>query len=546
MRSPVDTAINARDWQSWWSHTKNSPILPNSGLSVSNALFMLGVILSALLVAVMMGTGKMPLAIAGALLLIIFSFGAVLVRQVRLEVLVGWAMIPIILAYPPSKSPVGPLPAPNSVRLLLIAILAGLIFLNPASSEERKTSRSTLFFRAIHVLLILITGLSAFFVSGDTVGDPGGDWANTVLLIVGAGLVSTFFKSPRLIIQTMANAARPLAIILGVIAITEYLMGASLYGIAMRVDGLDRRAPGPFYSAEVLGYFFSILAALVLYHSNRFEQSRSSKVLNNLALAFCVLGTVVTFFRSGWLSLIAVGLVYLVFHLPSLNRIKRFVQWLVVLSPAFVLVIALVMVTLQDSRGSGSPIPFLDTIQERINGDSSQNSAGNRTTLAKSALLMVQEFPFTGVGFGQYPTQMLRYVPNNLPAEQFEVIYKAYDVSDWQGKVAHNSYVQLVAECGIPALILLLLTQIMPMIALFARRRQLGSDAPGYLFLAIAIFASTATSFMSQSMLYYGDSALVWTGLLLGVLMRVADPVQTWATPELGVNPDDIWSPPPS
>jgi O-antigen ligase len=546
LRSPVDTIINPRDWQSWWAHVKDRPIRPNGHLSISQLLFFLGVILSGLMVATMMGTGKMPLAIAGALVLIIVSFGAVLVRQVRLEVLVGWLMIPVILSYPPSKSQIGPLPAPNSVRMFLVAILAGLIFLNPASSEERKSSKTTNFYRAIHVLLLVITGLSAFFVGTDTVGQPGGDWANTVLLIVGAGFVATFFKSPRLILQTMANAARPMAIILGVIAITEYFLGASLYGLAMRVDGLDRRAPGPFYSAEVLGYFFSILAALVLYHASRLEQSRSSKVLNNLALLFCALGTVVTFFRSGWFSLIAVGVVYLAFHLPSLDRIKRFVQWMVLLSPALVLVAALITVTVQDARGSASAIPFLDTLQERLNGDSSQNSAGNRTTLAKSAWLMVEQFPFTGVGFGQYPTQMLRYIPNNLPAEQFEVIYKAYDVSDWQGKVAHNSYVQLVAECGIPALLLLVLTQAMPMFVLFLRRRQLKAEASGYLFLAIAIFASTATSFMSQSMLYYGDAALVWTGLLLGVLMRVADPIQTWNTPELGTNPDDFWSPPPS
>ncbi len=546
MRTSVDTIINPRDWQSWWAHVKNRPLTPNGNLSISQLMFTLGVILSALMVATMMGTGKMPLAIAGALVLILVSFGAVLVRQVRLEVLVGWLMIPVILSYPPSKSQIGPLPAPNSIRMFLVAILAGLIFLNPASSEERKTSRTTNVYRAIHVLLLVITGLSAFFVGSDTVGEPGSDWSNTLLLIVGAGLVATYFKSPRLIIQTMANAARPMAIILGVIAITEYAMGASLYGLAMRVDGLDRRAPGPFYSAEVLGYFFSILTALVLYHNKTFEQSRSSKWLNTLALAFCALGTVVTFFRSGWLSLIAVGLVYLAFHLPSLNRIKRFVQWIVLLSPALVLVAALVAVTMQDARGSQSPIPFLDTISERINGDSSQNSAGNRTTLAKSAWLMVQQFPLTGVGFGQYPTQMLRYIPTNLPAEQFEVIYKAYDVDDWQGKVAHNSYVQLVAECGIPVLLLLLLTQAMPMFVLFARRRQLKTEAPGYLFLAIAIFASTATSFMSQSMLYYGDAALVWTSLLLGVLMRAADSNQTWSAPELGTNPDDFWSPPPS
>jgi O-antigen ligase len=124
------------------------------------------------------------------------------------------------------------------------------------------------------------------------------------------------------------------------------------------------------------------------------------------------------------------------------------------------------------------------------------------------------------------------------------VIYKALDASDWQGKVAHNSYVQLVAECGIPTLLLLVLIQVLPIYALWVRRRQFfGREL---LFLAIAVVASTAVSFMWQSMLYYGEAALVWVALLLGVLMRSADPVTPQMEPEIGTSPDDIWSPPPA
>jgi hypothetical protein len=34
--------------------------------------------------------------------------------------------------------------------------------------------------------------------------------------------------------------------------------------------------------------------------------------------------------------------------------------------------------------------------------------------------------------------------------------------------------------------------------------------------------------------------------LLLGVLMRSADPVTPQMEPEIGTSPDDIWSPPPA
>ena len=540
----MEPTAQFRDWQSLWARLKDTPVVANSSLTVSRAGFILLVLSSALLVAMMMGTGRMVFAVAGALGIMVVGFGGVLVRQVRLEVLVGWLMIPIILAYPPSKNSIGPFPAPNSVRMFLVALFAGLIFLNPASAEERKSSRMTAVFRITHLLLLLITGLSAAFVTAP-INDPLGDWSNSMLLILMAGLLATFLKAPGMVLQAMTAAARPLAILLGLIAIVEYVLGASIYGIAIRVDGLDRRVPGPFFSAEVLGYFLSILTALVMFHIHRYPQSRASRLLNNTALLFCLIGTVLTFFRSGWFSLLIVWAVYVVFHLPSVERIKRFVQWVVVLSPALVLAAALVVVTINDAgRSASQQLPFVDTLQDRLSGDASQNSAGNRTTLAQSAWLMVQEFPLTGVGYSQYPTQMLRYIPENLPSDQFEVIYKAFSPSDWQGKVAHNSYVQLVAECGIPTLLLLILTQVLPIYALWVRRRQFfGREL---LFLAIAVVASTAVSFMWQSMLYYGEAALIWVTLLLGVLMRSADPVTPQMEPEIGTSPDDIWSPPPA
>ncbi len=540
----MEPTAQFRDWQSLWARLKDTPVVANSSLTVSRAGFILLVLSSALLVAMMMATGRMAFAVVGALGILVIGFGGVLVRQVRLEVLVGWLMIPIILAYPPSRSPIGPFPAPNSVRMFLVGLFAGLIFLNPASAEERKTSRMTTVFRITHLLLLLITGLSAAFVTAP-INDPLGEWSNSMLLILMAGLLASYLKAPGMVLQAITAAARPLAIVLGLIAIVEYVLGASVYGIPIRIDGFDRRVPGPFFSAEVLGYFLSILTALVMFHLHRYPQSRSSRLLSNAALLFCLIGTILTFFRSGWFSLVIVWVVYLAFHLPSLERIKRFVQWLVLLSPAFVLAAALVVVTINDaSRSVSQQLPFVNTLQDRLSGDASQNSAGNRATLAQSAWLMVQDSPITGVGYSQYPRQMLRYIPENLPSDQFEVIYKALDASDWQGKVAHNSYVQLVAECGIPALVLLVLIQILPMYALWVRRRQyFGREL---LFLAIAVVASTAASFMWQSMLYYGEAALVWVALLLGVLMRSADPVTPQVEPEIGTSPDDIWSPPPA
>ena len=51
---------------------------------------------------------------------------------------------------------------------------------------------------------------------------------------------------------------------------------------------------------------------------------------------------------------------------------------------------------------------------------------------------MVLKYPLTGVGFGQFSENMLAYAVN--PVER-------------RGRVAHNSYIHVVAEIGIPGFI---------------------------------------------------------------------------------------------
>jgi O-antigen ligase len=523
-----------------WQRINSYPLNPSGTLTGSTVLFASLVVMVSVFAAVMIGTGRIFMALSLAILTAGVGFGVVLIQQLRFEVLAGWLMLPLVLIYPLTSNPI------TSVRMYLGSLMGGLIFLNPINPEERMISRLTVLFRVFHVILLVFTLVSAAFVQ-EPWNSPVPYWLNTVVPLWVAALLATYIKSPRMLLRQLANVARPLAIILGLIAVVEYVTGTSLYGIPIRIDGLDRRVPGPLVSAEVLGYFLSVLTALILYHRHTEKQNAASRLLNTIALLACIIGATLTFFRSSWFSVIVVWLVYFLFHLPSFGQIKRFVQWMVLISPAMLISVALVLVSLPDLQRSGGSSLFVESLTERLSGNASQNSAGNRATLAASARLMIEDNPWWGVGFGQFPPMMLRYIPRDLPSDQFQVIYNSIEPTDWVGKVAHNSYIQLLAECGIPLFVVFVLAQLLPLFALVVRWRQAKDPKlhASLIFLAMAVIASTAMSFLWQSMLYYAEAGLMWTYLLLGLLMRMSDPV---LKPARGVSKhrETSWTPPPS
>jgi len=69
---------------------------------------------------------------------------------------------------------------------------------------------------------------------------------------------------------------------------------------------------------------------------------------------------------------------------------------------------------------------------------SSTGSVTERLELWKAGLRIVADHPVFGIGVGNYPAELAKYAP------------------DLQGMVAHNSYVQVAAETGLPGLALYL------------------------------------------------------------------------------------------
>jgi len=90
------------------------------------------------------------------------------------------------------------------------------------------------------------------------------------------------------------------------------------------------------------------------------------------------------------------------------------------------------------------------------------SSANARFAAWRTAAVMIQKNPVFGVGFGHFQDNYHRYDPANRDAT----------LNKTKGYVAHNSYLQIWAECGSPAFLLYMTLIALSLIDLWAVRAQ--------------------------------------------------------------------------
>ncbi len=435
----------------------------------------------------------------------------------KLPWLVGWSVVPISLLYWPSTD----LPLVDSLWLLMVLLLLSLI-------AERQRVRLTNF-AFMHMLLLGLFAASTL-ASVFAVRSNGMSglmlWVEAIFPLIAIGGFALLSNAGPEILKNLSLAAKPASFIFGALALTEYVLNKSLYGVAsFRSLGFDRRVLGPFGSAEVFGLMFCFLLALNVYRmrSTVLQKTNTWLVMTNwLSLLACVLGGGLTFFRSAWLGLAAVLLVALLTTPKpgfSARPFRLAAPLFPLLGATMVLCAVLVWNDRQMIAKTIQSTPLIDTIGERVGGGSSKNSAGNRSTLLKSAWLMLQDHPLTGIGFGQFPTNTHHYVPQDLSAEQFQTVYYANEIVG--GLVAHNSYAQVAGESGIVALLALLGLHLQPLVWAWRIRR----DNKNLFALVLMLTAALLITNLTQSTLYYGTSALVWFALVFGCLMQLRETV---------------------
>ncbi len=473
-----------------------------------------------LLISVWSGFNQPSRAAMVVVLVLGLAIAVGFLRRHSFEFLLGLAMLPLMLLYPLTLNPIIPgVPALSAVRMFLLFLLFGVLFLNN-SGRKTVTTWPTVVFRLLISAVLLYTLLSALGVTKSW-GNPVLAWSNHFLPIFLTAALATFIRSPQELIKSMAFFARPLALMLSVIAVIEYVNNRSLYGLEIRSVGLDRRVPGPMMSAEVLGFAFAMLAALILYYSSVYKKSW----WNQIAIVACVVGNLLTFFRSSWFSMLIVLGVYFFFYSEKTAVLQRLIKNMYLASGLLLAAFLLAFVVYADMQQSGGnnssgEMSVVDTLAERLFSENAQNSAGNRTTFAKAAKLMIAKHPLTGVGFNQFPYNLLNNIPGDISADQFQVIFKERE--SIETAVTHNSFVQLAAECGLPMLVLFILANLIPVTVLFFKRKTV-LEQQKFIF-GLALTLGALMSFNTQSMLYYGAQACVWYTLLLGALLHSTDP----------------------
>lgn len=286
-----------------------------------------------------------------------------------------------------------------------LAMLGGLVL---AWRRERVVTVTTQ--TVLLVLLVLWIALStATAILPELANSFGHYWKAIAIALVTTGLV---------------HERRRLRALWLVIAFSLGLLGAK-YAIHGLVRGGARfdYGPGGFFKdnnsfAVGLCMVLPMLVAVALSDERRLLRAAAGALA-----ALCVVTVIFTFSRGGLLTLAVVGV-------ALLARSRH--RWLsaAVVTIALVGVLAMSSERLRESylERAGSIANFQD-----------DPSAVARLAAWETSWRVFLDYPLLGVG------------PDNL-----QVVYWRYSPEGAQFRVAHNAFLQILSECGLPALLLLL------------------------------------------------------------------------------------------
>jgi len=305
----------------------------------------------------------------------------------------------------------------------LFAVLTALLFPPPAGAAPRlRTTQGVLFvlFAGLPVLETLASGLPT----------PSSSISSLVsfvfLMVATRRLVRTeerMFKTVR--VMVLASALASLWIY------KQYFLQH-----LDRPGGLEQ---DPNYEALTL----VIGIPLAIWMARR-EISRAWRLIGAGCAGLVGIGVVLTESRAGLIALAVMGLLSLVFG-------RRRLPILALLGAAAILVAEFAPASLsgrfRSIRISGAP----------TNGDDA--SARIHFELFKAGISMIASKPITGVGLSQFKSVAPEYNPNILRLTG-------------QSYIAHDTYIQIAAEGGLPAFALFLALMGLAMVNCSAVRRH--------------------------------------------------------------------------
>jgi len=262
------------------------------------------------------------------------------------------------------------------------------------------------------VLLILLAGWISITVVTAVLPDVSGEmygyyWKAIAISVVTTGLVIDRRRFRFLVVL--------IAFSIGFLGAKRGLIGLASGG-ARYYDG-----PGGFMSdnnsfAMVLNMILPLLAAIILT-----EKQRYLKIAAGVVAALCVATILFTFSRGGLLTLAAV--------LPLLIWRSRH-------RVAVTLAVLLGLAAFHAWTSDRFTQDYVERAQT-ISDYQEDRSAMGRLNAWHTSWGVFLDYPVFGVG------------PNNL-----EVVYRAYSPEPERFRVSHNAFLQILCECGLPALLL--------------------------------------------------------------------------------------------
>ena len=244
----------------------------------------------------------------------------------------------------------------------------------------------------------------------------------------------------------------------------------------------------------VMGYFVAGCSCLI-FHAGRTEAHRKSRrfsvgVIVGFGVVLALMGAnlALTLTRAAWVS-VAVAVVCISGYFVGRTLFKR-VSWKKsLLGVAFMSIVFCVLIVNGDSRQAIIGV-VPRHIKERIETMITHPAGfmGERPQWWRTSLELIQKYPLTGIGLGRF-----RYeYQHNGPEEQYYIPYHA-----------HNIYLHIATEQGIPSLFLFLwMVTIMCQQVFFLRRTndfwQLGTFIGASGFLISALVYGLADNILHQ------------------------------------------------
>ncbi len=200
------------------------------------------------------------------------------------------------------------------------------------------------------------------------------------------------------------------------------------YAMYSRIYGSGFRPGGSFGDANY--YALSAVAALPLaYYLFKTTRASRMRLVFLGSMCFITLGIIVSLSRGGLLALFVA--LYMIF-VHSKGKLKGTVLALIVMT---VVAVMFVPSSMWDRFRS-----MKATIEAQSSGYHDPDargevSAGHRLDLLRAGIGMVKDKPLQGVGIGMFKPSTTHYLP--------EI---------WKPGIAHNTYMEVAAEAGLPAL----------------------------------------------------------------------------------------------